>query len=159
MAGGRFISNNFWAKIIALALAIATWFYVFDLVNSDSYKQKKETMEDIISRYKFVVKEVPVKPLFVGKSPEGYRVPFDKVRITPAKISVFGPEEIVDDLEDLRTDKISLGEYTRSTKLSLSLHSDTKFLKINDKIVDIYLPVELIETDSAGRAPQKKEKQ
>lgn len=146
MNGLKFITNNFLAKIISLALAIATWFYVFDLVNSDSFIKKNETIEDVFSRYKFIMKEIPVKPVFSGKSPEGYRVLFDKVKIEPAVISVFGPEEAMDDLEGLQTDKINLGEYTRSVKLSLGLNSDIKFLSISDKVVDLYLPVEPVQT-------------
>jgi len=154
---GNLIFNNFWAKIISLALAIATWFYVFDLVNSDSFSQKNETIEDVFSHYRFIVKEVPVKPVFTGKSPEGYRVLFDKVKIEPSLISVFGPEEVVDNLEGLQTDKIDLNEYTRSIKLNLRLHSDTKFLKITDKVVDVFLPVEIVEADSPEEQPEIQE--
>ena len=142
MSWGGVVSNNFWPKVIALALAIATWFYVFDVVNDDSFLQKKETVEDVFSRYKFIVKEVEVKPVFSGRSPEGYRVVFDKVRVEPSRIAVFGPGKIMEDVNDLRTDRINLGEYTRSVKLHLGLHSDTKFLRFEDKVVDVYLPVE-----------------
>ncbi len=63
MKFGNIFFNNFLAKIISLILAVLTWFYVFDLINSDSFHQKKESVEDIFSRYKFVVKEVAVKPV------------------------------------------------------------------------------------------------
>ncbi|GEM_PF-642630 len=150
---GDIIFNNFWPKVIALALAIATWFYVFDLVNTDSFSQKKKTAEEVFSYYKFVVKEVPVKPVFSGKSPEGYRALFDKVKVEPAKISVFGPEDILDDVVELETDKINLGEYTRSAQLHLGIHSDTKFLQIKDKIVDVYLPVETVKMEGKASPP------
>ncbi|MFH1836819.1 MAG: YbbR-like domain-containing protein [Candidatus Omnitrophota bacterium] len=142
MGWNNIIFNNFLAKIISLVLAVATWFYVFDVVNRDSFIQKKETVEEVFSRYKFVMKEVPVKPVFEGRSPEGYKTIFEKVKIEPAIISVFGPEEIVEDLDGLETETINLGEYTRSIKLSLGLQSDIKFLSINDKVVDVYLPIE-----------------
>ena len=141
---GNLIFNNFWPKVISLALAVATWFYVFDLINTDSFLQKKETMEDVLARYKFVVKEVPVKPVFSGKSPEGYRVAFEKVLVKPSKIAVFGPEDMLEGLTELRTDKINLGEYTRSTHLELGLESDTKFLQIQSNAVDVYIPIESI---------------
>jgi YbbR domain-containing protein len=147
MRWGKVITNNFWAKIIALILAVATWFYVFDVVNTDSYLQKEETAEEIFARYKFIVKEVSVKPVFAGKSPEGYRVAFEKVIIDPSKVSVFGPQEVIEEVEELRTDKINLGEYTRSTKLELGLQSDVKFLQFDDKVVNVYVPVEPVAAE------------
>ncbi|MCK5450447.1 MAG: YbbR-like domain-containing protein [Candidatus Omnitrophica bacterium] len=155
---GKIITNNFLAKIISLALAVATWFYVFDLVNSDSFSQKKETAEDVFSRYKFIVKDVPVKPVFSGKSPAGYRVLFDKIIVEPQKISVFGPKEIISQVEDLQTDKINLGEYTRSIRLNLGINSDVKFLRLPDKVVDVYIPIELINKDSVEENNDNEEK-
>lgn len=146
MSLASFIFKNFWAKVISLILAIATWFYVFDLVNSDSFLQKRETIEDILSRYKFVIKEVPVKPVFFGKSPDGYEVKFDEVKIDPPKVSVFGPEEIINENFELKTDKIDLSEYTRNTVLWLGLYSDEKFLKIKGNIVKVTLSVVPVET-------------
>ncbi|MBD3426113.1 MAG: hypothetical protein GF409_02655 [Candidatus Omnitrophica bacterium] len=142
MRWGKIILNNFWAKLIALALAVATWFYVFDVVNTDTYIQKEETSEEIFSRFNFVVKQVPVKPVFWGKSPQGYRVVFDKVKVEPARVSIFGPSEVIESVDELRTEKINLGEYTRSARLQLGLRSDVKFLQFDDEVVDVYLPVE-----------------
>ena len=141
------ITNNFLAKLIALALAIATWFYVFDLVNSDMFSQKRETAEEVFLRYNFIMKELPVKPVFYGKSPEGYRVAYDKVKIEPSRITVFGPEEILEDVAELETDRISLGEYTRSAQLKLGINSGKKGLELKEKVVDVFLPVETVEED------------
>jgi len=136
------IFNNFWAKLISLALAVATWFYVFDLVNSDTFQVKKKTVEEVFSQYKFAVKEVSIRPIFYGRSPKGYRVKFDEIKVNPQKVSVFGPKDIVDGVNELETDKINLSEHSRSAELRLGLHSDTKFLRIKDKVVSVYLPVE-----------------
>ena len=52
------IMNNFIAKILALALAVATWFYVFDMVNIDDRIQKAETLEEALTRYNFISKKI-----------------------------------------------------------------------------------------------------
>jgi len=142
---GNIIFNNFLAKIISLILAVLTWFYVFDLINSDAFYQKKESGEDIFSRYKFVVKEVAVKPVFTGKVREGYTINFDEIKIEPPKIAVFGPEEAIGGVKELRTDKIDLAEYTKNTNLRLGVNSDTKYLRIKNNAVNVYLPVEAIK--------------
>ncbi len=144
---GKIILNNFTAKIVALVLAISAWFYVSDLINNVSYVQKKQTAEEVVSQYKFIVKEIPVRPVFTGKSPDGYMVSFDKVKVVPEEISVFGPKEIVEGLDYLNTENIDLGEYTRSVRLRLGLKSNIRFLKMKDKVVDVYLPVFSIKND------------
>lgn len=146
MSWGKMIFNNFWPKLFALILAVATWFYVFDLVNSDSFSQK-ETVEDVFSRYDFIVKEVPIKTVFSGRSPKGYRVVFEKVKLEPSMISLFGPKDILDGVSELSTESIDLSEYTRSAKLTLSLRSDVKLLNVEDKVVDVYLPVEIVQKE------------
>jgi YbbR-like protein len=145
------IFHNAWPKVLALVLAIATWFYVFDLVNSDS--QRKETVAEVLSRTNFIVKEVEVKPVFTGKTPNGYVVVFDEVKIRPATVSIFGPEVIVDKVTELRTDRIDLGEYTRSVTLKLGIHSNVKSLPLDDKVVEVVLPVyPLLKKDDAKKA-------
>jgi len=152
MSGSSIITNNFWAKLIALVLAIATWFYIFDMVNQDSFRQKSETTEEVFSRYNFIVKELPVKPVFSGKSPDGYRVMFDKVRVEPSVISILGPEDVINDLTELNTESIDLGEYTRSAKLTLGLDSDVDLLDLDGKVVNVYVPVEFTEADAPKAA-------
>ena len=147
MSINKIIFNNLWLKILALMLAIATWFYVFDVVNTDSHLKKLETDEEIFSRYTFSVKEVPVKPVFTGKTPEGYRVIFENLKIDPPTIHVFGPEKVLDDVEELKTERINLGEYTRSVHLQLGIVSEVKFLQFDEKLIDVYIPVETIVVD------------
>lgn len=147
MRVNNILFNNFWPKLISLGLAVATWFYVFDLVSTDAYLQRKETAEEVLARTDMMVKEVPVKTVFSGRSPEGYKVKTDEVIVSPSEISIFGPREILEDVTIIRTDKINLGEYTRSAKLNLGLHSSHKFLKFDDKVVEVYLPVEAISND------------
>lgn len=141
------VVNNFWIKLFSLIFAVATWFYVFDLLQTDT-GGKKETMEQVCARYNFIAKEVPVRLVYAGKSPEGYRVVFEKVRINPSTVTIFGPEEIVNAVNELRTDSIDLGEYTHSVKLRLSVQADVKALKLANKIAEVYL---LIEQDRPAK--------
>jgi YbbR-like protein len=136
--------HNFLAKFVALFLAVATWFYVFDIVNDESFPSKKESFEEILEKYRFMSKDLDVKPVYMGKSPEGYKVLFEKVTINPPVISVVGPEKLLEKIEELKTDRIELGEYTRSVTLKTKLHSDSRTLKFEDKMVEVYLPVERI---------------
>ena len=141
----RIIAHHFWAKVVTLILAISTWFYVFDLVNSEF--GTKETAEDIFARSRLIVKEVPVKPVFTGKSPAGYRVDYSNITVDPATISIFGPQSLIERVSELKTDSIDLSEYTRTTILRLGIRSDVKPLRLSDKVVEVVLPVEKLVGD------------
>jgi YbbR domain-containing protein len=145
----RIITNNFWAKVVTFAVAVATWFYVFDLMNSDPYQHRRESAEKMLSDFNFSLKEVPIKPVFYGRPPRGYRVLFDKVKVEPEKMTIFGPKVALDQVEELRTDRIDVREYTTSVQLRLGLSSDVKYINLDNKVVDVYLPVE--STDSSSR--------
>ncbi|MFA6637104.1 MAG: YbbR-like domain-containing protein [Candidatus Omnitrophota bacterium] len=138
----KIITNNFWAKVVTLVFAVATWFYVFDLMNSDPYLHRRESPEKMLSRFNFSLKEVPIKPVFYGKSPRGYKVIFDDVKVEPEKMTIFGPKEALDQVDELRTDRIDLREYTSSVQLRLGLSSDVKYIDLDNKVVDVFLPVE-----------------
>jgi len=141
------VFHNFWPKIISLVLAVATWFYVFDLISNESYHQKKETAEDILARSRLTVKEVPVKPVFTGKTPEGYKVDYGGIVIDPGTISILGPATFVEKVDEIRTDRINLDEYTRSVTLRLGIHSDVRAIRFENKFVELYLPVEKNKDD------------
>jgi YbbR domain-containing protein len=147
----KIILNNFLAKIMSLAFAVATWFYVFDLMNTEPYIQRKESSGDVFAKYDFEVKQVPVKPVFYGKPPRGYRAIFDKVKIEPSVMAVFGPKEVLSHVDELRTETIDLGEYTRSTQFKLGINSDVKYLRMDNKVVDVFVPIEAVGSDFSGK--------
>ncbi|MGD2278581.1 MAG: YbbR-like domain-containing protein [Candidatus Omnitrophota bacterium] len=136
------ITHNFWLKVFSLILAVATWFYVFDIVNPVATQQRREDLEQVFMRHDFTIKEAPVRPVFRGKAPEGYAVLYDKVKVEPSNIMIYGPEELLNRVTELKTDIIDLSEYTRSVKLRLGVHSDVKHLEFKKKVVDVYVPVE-----------------
>ncbi|MDD4013162.1 MAG: YbbR-like domain-containing protein [Candidatus Omnitrophica bacterium] len=136
------VTNNFWLKLLSLVLAVATWFYVFDFIDYDSLQGKKDTLEQMFARYSFETVDMPVKPLFSGKSPSGYRINFEKVITEPSSMVVFGPAEVFKMVKELRTDPIDISEYTKSVKISCGIQSESRFLRLKDKVVNVYLPVE-----------------
>jgi YbbR domain-containing protein len=142
MKPAKIIFHNFWAKIICLVIAVATWFYVFDIVSEDYFGKKQETAQDVMSRYDFVIKELPVVPVFTGESPSGYVIDREQVKVTPSEISVYLPRELVGDVRQLQTEKVDIGEYTRSTWITRNIRSDLNIPDLEEEEVNIYIPVE-----------------
>lgn len=145
------ILNNFLAKLIALIFAFATWIYVFDLMNSDPFPHRREASGDVFDKYDFGVKKMPVKPVFYGRPPSGYRVNFDNVKVDPSVIAVFGPKEVLSQVDEIRTETIDLSAYTRSRQFKVGIRSDVRYLRMEDKVVDISVPIEAVGSDFSGR--------
>lgn len=147
----KIILNNLLAKMIALAFAVATWFYVFDLMNSDPFLLRREQSMDVFEKYEFEVKKVPVRAVFYGRPPGGYRALLDDVKVDPAVIAVFGPRAVLSQVDELRTETIDLSEYTRSRRFKLGIASDVRYLRLEDKVVDVYVPIEAVGSDFSGK--------
>jgi YbbR domain-containing protein len=143
---GNIFFHNFWLKFFSLIIAFATWLYVVDLVENDDFSEKKSAVEQVFSRLQFSVKEVPIKPAFTGKAPEGYVILYDDIKITPSSISIFGPTKVLDEVDFLTTQPLDVSEYTRSVNLQTGIRSKFKYLRFENKVVDILLPVQKIET-------------
>lgn len=151
MRPAKIIFHNFWAKVICLILAVATWFYVLDIISDDYFGKKQETAEDVMSRYDFVIKELPVVPVFTGESPTGYVMDREDVKVTPSEISVYLPRELVGDMRQLHTEKIDIGEYTRSTWITRNIRSDLNIPDLEEEEVNIYIPVRKNGEDKEAR--------
>ena len=145
------ILNNLLAKMIALAFAVATWFYVFDLMSSDPFLHRREQSIDVFEKYEFEVKKVPVRPVFYGRPPSGYRAVLDDVKVDPSIIAIFGPRAGLSQVDELRTETIDLSEYTRSRQFKLGIASDVRYLRLEDKVVDVYVPIEAVGSDFSGK--------
>ncbi|MGB3114074.1 MAG: YbbR-like domain-containing protein, partial [Candidatus Omnitrophota bacterium] len=103
---------------------------------------KRQALEEVLERYNFMLKEVPVRVVFSGNAPEGYRVVYEKVQVNPSSIAIYGPEELIGKVEELKTDVVNIGEYTRSTQLRLGISADIKPLEFKEKFVEVYIPIE-----------------
>jgi hypothetical protein len=148
------ILNNFWAKVISLILAVATWFYVFDIVTSVDDPRKKDDAGKFFSSERFIARDIPIRPVLFGKPKSGYRLDMEKVRVEPGTISMLLPESIAYSVKELRTEPVDLGEYTKPASLRSKVFSDSKLLRMDRKLVDIFIPIEKEAAPQGAEAPK-----
>lgn len=134
---------NFWAKIVTLILAIATWFYVFDMVNQDyTFEQ---TLFRPAAEPEFTLKKIVVEPSFTGAPPRGYRARLDEVRVDPQHVHVLAPVTMIRRIDAIRTERIDLRKVTKSTKFSVGLTTDLDMLTLPEEKVEVYVPVSRVD--------------
>lgn len=134
--------RNFWAKVITLILAIATWFYVFDVADKDFTQPKFRMMEGVSPQQDFSLKTLRIEPTFRGRSPLSHRARLDQVEVYPNEIHVLGPTHILDMFDILKTEAIDLRQLRENTKVKVGLEELSEFVGFEDDFVEVYIPVD-----------------
>lgn len=135
----KWIINNLGLKILSLALAIATWFYV----NQEFARRKTEEEKAIIKvlHYEVVTKKIPIQLIIVGKLKSEYEIVSDGIVISPESCVVIGPEIILRDVSAVRTLPIDISEYTKDVNREIALAPIAEGITLKDYFVKVYIPI------------------
>ena len=139
MRAKRWITNNIGLKLLALVLAITTWFYI----NKELAKIKNEEERAIFSmlNYNVISKKLPIQLTIVGKPQEGYEVLTEGITIDPVTCVVIGPQKILMDVSVARTIPIDISEYTKDITKHFSLAPIAKGISLRDYLIKVHIPV------------------
>ena len=135
----KWITNNIGLKMLALVLAMATWFYT----GRELTKLKNEDERAIINmlRYEVVSKRVPIQLNIVGEPKQGYKLIKGDITVEPKSIVVIGPKNILEDVSAARTIPIDISENTKAIKKDISLAPIATGITLRDEFVNIYIPI------------------
>jgi len=131
--------NNIGFKALALFFALATWFYVGEATKEDT---SKTAFEKIFMPKNYMARTLFVKPVFVGKVPEGYRLVDQKLEVSPDTVLVVAPVKVLSGKEFIYTEPIDLSEYTKTKLLDVGLRSFSTSVKVESATVRVLLPIE-----------------
>lgn len=96
----------------------------------------------LIKLEKRIDREVDVKADFEGSLPDGYEVYDDETSVGPTKVRVRGPASIVNSLDKLTTEKISLEGRTVDFNLKqVSVNLLNPKITVLDTLVDVFVKV------------------
>lgn len=137
------ILNNIGLKILALAFSIATWFYV----GESSKAARKEYLEKLFYKKRYISKKLYVKPIFVGKLPDGYIFSEEQVTVTPTWVVVSGPSELLLNKKYVYTIPIDLGEHTRTKTIEVPLRDISSKLPLEGITVKIGIKIDKINEE------------
>ncbi|MFH1593787.1 MAG: YbbR-like domain-containing protein [Candidatus Omnitrophota bacterium] len=138
----KFFLNNLGIKTLSLLLAFVTWFYVGETAKMDS--SEKTVLERLLLPSAYLAKQLSVKPIFVGKIPDGYRLLKNEVRVNPQSVFIIGPPDILSKREFVFTKPIDLSEHTKSKKFEVELASISRSVTFQKTVVEIQLPIEAL---------------
>ncbi|MDP2943489.1 MAG: hypothetical protein Q8O36_08315 [Candidatus Omnitrophota bacterium] len=137
----NWLGKNFWLKIVSLALAIITWYYVAE---ESRHMPGEERLPFWVSYTQAnVVKEVKIVPVIVGHPAENYVLRSDNITVKPDTTFIMGPKRIVDKIGSLRTWQIDVTGQNKTCTLMapLELVKGVRFYG-SGGIVDVTIPIE-----------------
>ncbi len=129
-------------KVLALAFALATYFYIHNEIESAARKAPDPSYKLI----KLTSKTLPVKARLATAPLQGYRIVEDLVVVSPKQVIVVGPEALLEEASNAETALIDVSEFTKTTSKKIPLESVAGIhLTGNSYLVDVTVPIEKIE--------------
>jgi YbbR domain-containing protein len=133
------ILNNFLLKILALFLAVVTWFYIV-IELQEGTGAERAALQSMLPPYRLVSKKIPIKLNLEGEPKDGYNVAYDRVVIRPSEFLIVGPKPILDRLTAIDTEPIDISGSTKTFMKDVSIVPPTRGV-IKEKFVTITVPI------------------
>jgi len=134
------IFNNFWLKILSLALAVLTWAYIGEVILKEA-DGEGSPFHKIISPLKYVSQEFNIEPVFVGDPPSGYEFLREEATVVPSRFMLVGPGEEIKKIKTLKTQKISLSEHTKTITRDTGIMPISKNIDTSRISVKVTIPI------------------
>lgn len=138
----KLLKGTFILKIAALICAAVTYFYIYN----ELYREKAKMPDPSYKLIKLTAKSLPVKVRFASDPPAGYKLILEEVKISPNRVTVIGPEALLDEASNVETALIDLGENTQDTVKKISLENVAGIhLSGEPQLVEVTAPIRKIE--------------
>lgn len=127
--------------LIALALAAITYAYLNRMIQKTA-----ESQDSSYKLIKLTAKTVPVHVRVASSAPAGYRIIDQRITVEPARVTVVGPEALLEDTSVAETAIIDVGQATHKIIKSIPLESIAGVhLGGEPMFVDVTIPIEKLE--------------
>lgn len=126
---------------VALALAAITYGYLNQMIRNNA--QSQDASYKLI---KLTAKSVRVHSRIASTPPEGYRLVEDRITTNPERVTVIGPEALLEEASFAETAIIDVSQTTRRVVKSIPIESVSGVHLSGEPLyVDVTIPIEPIE--------------
>lgn len=131
-------------KIAALICAVVTYFYINNELSNEAKSRGSDPSYKLI---KLTAKSLPIKVRFAAEPPAGYKLLIDEVKIDPVKVTVIGPEALLEDAFNAETSLIDLSDNITTVTKRIPLESVVGIRLAGEPyLVEVIVPIQKIET-------------
>ena len=113
------LKGSAFLKFVALIVALLTYSYIRNEIEN----KDRNRVDPSYKLIKLTAKNLPVKVRLDAARPSGFRVAEDQILVTPAMVTVIGPEALLEEAENTETSILDVGEYTKTVTKQVPLES------------------------------------
>jgi YbbR domain-containing protein len=137
-------------KIFALIVAVITYVYIHNEIKTAEQKRVADPSYELI---KLTAKTLRVNVRLESTAPEGYRVLEDEVSVNPNRVTVIGPEALLEGALSADTAIVDIGENTKTVTRKIPIESVSGIHLMGEEYpVEVTIPIEKI-TKPVEKAP------
>lgn len=135
----KWVTHNFWLKVISLVLAFTTWSYVTWQLKK-AKEEEERTMFSMI-HYDFISKVLPIEITVIGKAKDGYGIIHGGITVLPNNCLIMGPKNILNDISVVKTVPIDISEHNKDIDKRVSLAPIPGGIATKDEFIKIHIPI------------------
>lgn len=137
----RSLRENIFLKFLSLLLAIGLWFYIVSELDKGG-EEEKVAFQKIFPSYETISKNLPIKPILVGKPRRGYRVVEEKIASEPGYCIVVGPRNILKNVRHIFTLPLDVEGASAPFTRAVPIRSIAPGIFVENTLVAVTVPVE-----------------
>ncbi len=137
----NFFTENVGLKVLALALALALWFYIVSELKRGS-EEENQFLNNLLPSEGVIAKKLAIRPIFIGHPRPGFTMDVKKAVIVPEYCIVVGTRELLGKIRFAYTVPVDVsGNYKPFTR-SVALNPIAPGIYMEETLVQVTVPIE-----------------
>ena len=137
----KILSEKTLLKILALVLAIISWYYIDKALNERS-KEEIELIRKVLPSEQMAAKKLSIRPIFTGRTRAGFDIVREKVVVFPEYCIVVGSKNMLERLKFIYTLPVDIGQASKSFTKSIPLNPIAPGVYMEETLVQVTVPIE-----------------
>jgi YbbR domain-containing protein len=140
----RLFTKDIGLKLMALLLALLSWFYIVKELNKGS-EEETQFLKQILPTEAIVAKKLVIKPIFIGKPKWGFDIVRDKIITVPEYCIVVGSRDMLGKIKYAFTMPIEINNIDKTLSRSVPLSPIAPGVYMEETLVQVTAPVSKVQ--------------
>jgi hypothetical protein len=137
----KFFTKHIGLKLMALAIALALWFYVVNELKKGG-EEERQFLNQVLPQEGLAAKKLSIMPIFIGRPARGFAVDPKKAVVSPEYCIVVGTKDLLGKIRFIYTMPIDIAGAYKSFTKSVALNPIAPGIYMEETLVQVTVPIE-----------------